>query len=442
MQESETISELEKKLSESAGDEKLEVLKELLEEIKDTDPAKTIEFCEMSVDLLKDSQDTVLRSYYLNKKGRMLFSIGEFHKALKCFLFDLEENYVDGDQAHRASMCNRIGAMYLRISDYSKALDYFMEALKIREELNDREGMAHALSNIGSTIAESDQSKALEYFQRAQKILKDLGNSELLWLANANLSVSLYDLKQYDKALEYAEDALEIAKTTGNENDQGNSFLAIGNAYVGLGLPEKGIEALAEALRLKRATGDKFREAYILLSMAEVNVELDNDDKALELALESLELVEKLEVKYSIMKCYDTISQIHEKTSRFKKALEYNKKYTEIKLDISSENNTNKYNELLVAYETETKEKEKEIYRLKNVELVEANEGLKQALIQVKTLRGLLPICSSCKNIRSDDGYWASIEVYIGEHSEAEFTHGICPDCAEKLYPELFKKDD
>ncbi len=59
---------------------------------------------------------------------------------------------------------------------------------------------------------------------------------------------------------------------------------------------------------------------------------------------------------------------------------------------------------------------------------------LMDALDKVKTLRGLLPICSSCKKIRSDENYWQSIETYIQQHSEASFTHGICPDCVQKLY--------
>jgi len=64
------------------------------------------------------------------------------------------------------------------------------------------------------------------------------------------------------------------------------------------------------------------------------------------------------------------------------------------------------------------------------------NTELKEALEKVKLLSGFLPICASCKKIRDDTGYWKQIETYIGEHSEAEFSHGICPDCAKKLYPE------
>lgn len=59
---------------------------------------------------------------------------------------------------------------------------------------------------------------------------------------------------------------------------------------------------------------------------------------------------------------------------------------------------------------------------------------LQHALAQVKTLSGLLPICAACKKIRDDRGYWNQIEAYLREHSQAEFTHSICPDCLEKLY--------
>src|SRR5437899_9164269 len=63
---------------------------------------------------------------------------------------------------------------------------------------------------------------------------------------------------------------------------------------------------------------------------------------------------------------------------------------------------------------------------------------LQDALENIKTLRGLLPICSSCKKIRDDHGYWNQLETYIGAHSGAEFTHGLCPECAQKLYPDYY----
>ena len=59
---------------------------------------------------------------------------------------------------------------------------------------------------------------------------------------------------------------------------------------------------------------------------------------------------------------------------------------------------------------------------------------MKKALDDIKTLKGIVPICSHCKKIRDDKGYWNQIEVYIQDHSEAEFSHGMCPECSDKLY--------
>lgn len=66
-----------------------------------------------------------------------------------------------------------------------------------------------------------------------------------------------------------------------------------------------------------------------------------------------------------------------------------------------------------------------------------AIESLNKALEEVETLSGFLPICASCKKIRDDKGYWNQIEAYISDHSEAQFSHGICPDCTKTLYPDF-----
>jgi len=62
---------------------------------------------------------------------------------------------------------------------------------------------------------------------------------------------------------------------------------------------------------------------------------------------------------------------------------------------------------------------------------------LQEALANIKTLRGLIPICAACKKIRDDTGYWNQLEGYLHTHTEAEFSHGICPECVRRLYPDL-----
>eukprot|EP01156_Anaeramoeba_ignava_P007199 Anaeramoba_ignava/a351015_14.p2 GENE.a351015_14~~a351015_14.p2 ORF type:complete len:211 (+),score=9.96 a351015_14:935-1567(+) len=75
-----------------------------------------------------------------------------------------------------------------------------------------------------------------------------------------------------------------------------------------------------------------------------------------------------------------------------------------------------------------------------HITLQKTIKELKDALNEVKTLKGLLPICAKCKKVRDDEGYWQSVEKYISYRTEAKFTHSICPDCLQELYPEYYQK--
>jgi DNA-binding response OmpR family regulator len=81
-------------------------------------------------------------------------------------------------------------------------------------------------------------------------------------------------------------------------------------------------------------------------------------------------------------------------------------------------------------------ERNKEL-ELLNAKLVRRQKKLQKALARIKTLRGLIPICSFCKKIRNDRGFWEQVEQFVSHHSEADFTHGICPECVKIHYPEV-----
>lgn len=78
----------------------------------------------------------------------------------------------------------------------------------------------------------------------------------------------------------------------------------------------------------------------------------------------------------------------------------------------------------------------------KLIDLKRMYKNLQKAKDEIKTLRGIIPICSFCKKIRDDRGYWNQIEAYIQDHSEASFSHGLCKDCAKRHYPEMDISDD
>lgn len=106
---------------------------------------------------------------------------------------------------------------------------------------------------------------------------------------------------------------------------------------------------------------------------------------------------------------------------------------TEMSLNLIAFNNQTLI-QVIVRDVTERKQNEEKLKQLVR--------KLRETLRKVKLLSGFLPICASCKKIRDDKGYWEQMEIYIRDRSEAEFSHSICPECAEKLYPQLYKKNE
>ena len=269
--------------------------------------------------------------------------------------------------------------------------------MKILEEVDDRRSLAILYNNIGSIYSnEEEHSKALEYFDKALELKEEIGERFRIAHTLTNIGTVYLNLKDYDKSLEY--------------------FL--------------------QSLNIQEEIGDRYASVDTLLNISTVKGSYNRFSEALEYTQRGLSIAEELGVPYLKISCYESFSTIYEKMGDFKKALEYHKQYKEVNDRIFTEESNKKYNELRVSYETEKTERENEIYRLRNTELAEANEELKRAISEVRKLSGLLPICSSCKKIRDDSGYWEQIEEYISERSDAQFSHGLCPECIRKLYPE------
>jgi hypothetical protein len=138
--------------------------------------------------------------------------------------------------------------------------------------------------------------------------------------------------------------------------------------------------------------------------------------------------IKKLRYERMLASEQDLADKVEQKTAELQKAKneieQYSRTLAERTADLTIANQQLE-KEIEIRKETETK---KEMLIL----------DLQKSLKEVNALRGLLPICSSCKKIRDDQGYWNQIESYIGEHSDAQFSHSICPDCAKKLYGDLY----
>ncbi len=122
-----------------------------------------------------------------------------------------------------------------------------------------------------------------------------------------------------------------------------------------------------------------------------------------------------------IEKYRKAVSQLDSALAEKQKEIDYYKKRAQ-EAGLKRLREINQMSRLIEARKIAEKEREKVI------------QSLKRALDEVKMLKGLIPICASCKKIRDDKGYWNQIESYIEQHSDAAFSHGLCPDCLDEIY--------
>ncbi len=428
---------LKRMLPGTEGLERIRILADICVAFKSIDPHRTIEFGKQGLELLRSVEDKKLESIILRELSWANQCVGECKAALDYALMQLNIAVGMNSDSERVSAFNSIGVAYWRMTKYDRALEYYLKALRILENTGKKRSIGMLYNNVGIIYYEIGNSeKALDYYNRSIRIQEELDNRHSL--ANSlNNAGCIYQITgEYEKALEYHRRVLDIREQLGEGWRIAHSLNNIGHVLKDLKEYDKSLEYFSRALEMEEEAGDRHEAADSLLNIGRIYVTVGRFPEACEYAEKGLLLAEELGVPDMRRDCCETFSTILEQKGDFRQALEYYKKFKALNDEIFTEKNSSKINELQIQYETEKKDKEKEIYKLRNVELSKANEDLKNALAQVKHLSGLLPICASCKKIRDDNGYWKQIESYISEHSEALFSHALCPECLKMLYPE------
>lgn len=388
-----------------------------------------------------------------------------------------------------AKSLNSIGIVYRQLGAYDNALDFYFRALGIEEELENTSGIARTLVNIGIIHKQTgDYQSALDHYDRALKIVE---NQVWKWNIYNNKGNVYQNLEDYATALDHHRQALEGRHEIGDRSGISSSLLNIGINHLYLGEYDKALESITHSLKLSHELGLKQMIAAGLQTRSTVYQHMGRHEEALAEAGRALAIAEEIQAREVIKDCQEELSEIHAELGNFEEALIWYHKFVETRDSFFSDGAQGKLTYFQERYQTVRKEKEIALLRagnesaLADMEIAEgklkrqhlvrnylvvcfallallaavlynrfrmkkrAHDTLKelnarnekqklelqQALDEIKTLSGLLPICSHCKNIRDDQGYWQQIEQFIGEHSEAKFSHGICPDCITKHYP-------
>lgn len=218
-------------------------------------------------------------------------------------------------------------------------------------------------------------------------------------------------MKMYPLAIKYSNDALKLAEDNGSLNYQDISLLQLSAIYKKTGNYKEALKysALAQAISdsiSQRSFGQRTSDLEAVFDLAKANNDMLNLKERIKY---------ETQIRYILMGSSFLLLLVAGLLTK----LYMQKKHHERKLEIE------------IAARMNTEE-----------ELKQLLAQLQKSFAEVKTLSGLIPICSECKKIRSDKGYWEHLEQYIQTHSEAKFSHGLCPECMKRLYPGFCKSGE
>jgi tetratricopeptide (TPR) repeat protein len=327
-------------------------------------------------------------SYYQNDKQR----------ALEQFRKSLEIGERIKDPATIASASVNLGVISIGAQDYRAGQEYLFKASRSFALLNDKKGLSYCYRNIAITFQLlNDIDGAMPYLQRSLDLAEQLRNNEII-SGCLQAFADIHRIRgEYEKSIEYGKRALSLAQ-------QINDLPYVNSAATTLASAFEGKKDYRNALKytlIARNAGDSILSNAKNRELQNIQHRFEMDGKQKEIDL--LEQRSKNEQLLSIL---------------FATALG-------AVIVIA-----------FVLFRNFKREKEsKERLALINQEKQRLINDLTEAMDNIRTLGELLPICSNCKSIRDDQGYWQAVDRYISSHTDTKVSHGICPDCMKKLYP-------
>jgi hypothetical protein len=303
-----------------------------------------------------------------------------------------------GNRSSEAYSHHNIGLVYFAMRDYPKALQAYRRGLAIREELKDTRAIAVSLNGIGSVEALTDPAAALRTYERALALRRETGDQRGEMATEINMANVYLRMGELARATAAFDRALALATQ--------------------IDAPLMRSTALKGLAEVEAARGD-YRAAY----EHQLQHQAARDEM---FSLENAARLQRLQVAHEAERQEAEITALQEQR-RAQDAELSRVRTMRTALGVIA---------ALVALSLALLYARFRLKHQSEARFRAQAEQLQAAMDREDTLKGLLPICASCKKIRDDNGYWTQVERYVAEHSAAEFTHSICPTCFEGLYPE------
>jgi tetratricopeptide (TPR) repeat protein/DNA-binding CsgD family transcriptional regulator len=299
-----------------------------------------------------------------NSLGNIYLLTGELEKCLNAFNQCTILCKKTHNRNWEAISYGSTGNAYFDMGNYEVALDYFLKSLRLKQRLNISDPMI--LNNIANVyFALNAYEKALKNYLKGLKISRDVKNANLEATILDNIGFSYFKLDDTEKALEYAAESLKICQAMGFKGIATGTLNKIGTYHQETGNLQKALAYYQQSLELCETIGFKYGAAHNLFSIGTVQIQQKQHENAFASLEDALDLTEEIKIKDLVYKIHEELSRLYQQTGDLENALHHHRQFHQIKEEVFNENSDKHIRALQIRFETEQKEKELEIYRLK-----------------------------------------------------------------------------
>ena len=267
-----------------------------------------------------------------------------------------------------------LGAAYSMLSQYQIALSDLQKAFVMFFELDNKHAIATTLRSIGNIYKSLTQiEKALEHYYNALRFAKEVGDDQGVAFIYAHIGEAKFLKQDYEPALDFMIKAVETHTAINDEFGLANAYITLGQIYLATDQSQKALGYILQAITISNKINHLRGIANANTLLGNYYRDQNNFTKALYPHQIAMSAAQEMSEKNLISQIYKNISEVYSKAGNFEKALETYKRYDEVKTIVQNMNNEITLKTLQAQFELEQAEKEKEIYKFKNIELAKAN---------------------------------------------------------------------
>ncbi len=353
-----------------SGRRKVDILNDLASEVVLSDCGAAEDYARQAVELAErlDYHKGGARSYRL--LGLSYEYRSRYEETLVCYREALNISRKSRDKRGIAKAVLNIGGIYADLGHFDKALKYQLEALRYSEEIGNKHDIAASHINIGATYEHlKNFEQGAQHNIKALKIFEKIDHAEGIADAASNIGGCYAMLGDHSKAFKYASRALTMYRELDETHKMAQILLILGTIYGERNDNKRALAYYTEALRNYEKVEAKKGIAYACNNIGEIERRLGHYDSAFTSLQRALKTAQEIKTIENEMESYELLSKLSEARQNHEQALDYHKKYTNLKEKMFNAEKSRQLADMRTRYETEEKEKEAEIHRLKNVEL-------------------------------------------------------------------------